>query len=232
MRILAVGAHPDDVELLCGGTLALYARRGDAVVMAAACTGDRDDPEIPPEEMAQIRRAEATAAAAVIGAEYICLGFSDETVFPTEESCLRFVDLIRQARPDLIITHGPGDYHVDHQNTGQLTFWASTLATVAHIHTAYPPAPLRPPIYHMDNVAGINFLPTEYVDISQVIELKREMLGQHRSQFRVFERTGVDLMDQMLTMSRFRGHQCDAAYAEGFRRLDIHRRIPSRRLLP
>lgn len=232
MRILAVGAHPDDLEMLCGGTLALYARCVDTVIMATACTGDRDDPDISPEEMARIRRAEATAAAAVIGAQYLCLGFSDESVFPSEENCLRFVDLIRQARPDLIITHGPDDYHMDHRNTGQLTFWASTLATVAHIHTAYSPAPVRPPIYHMDNVAGINFLPTEYVDISEVIELKKEMLSKHQSQFRVFERTGTDLMDQMLTMSRFRGYQCGVASAEGFRRLGIYPRIPTRRLLP
>ena len=63
MPILVVGAHPDDLEMLCGGTLALYARRGDAVIMASACTGDRDDPDILPEEMAHIRFAEATAAA-------------------------------------------------------------------------------------------------------------------------------------------------------------------------
>jgi len=232
MRVLGVGAHPDDLELLCGGTLALFARRGDTVIMASVCTGDRDDPSIMPEEMARIREAEALAASQVIGAQFLCLGFSDETVFPTEENCLRFVDLIRQARPDLIITHGPGDYHVDHLNTGQLTFWASTLATVTHIHTDHPAAPVRPPIYHMDNVACISFLPTEYVDISDVIELKKEMLRQHHSQFAVFRRSGLDLMDQMLTMSRLRGYQCEAAYAEGFRRADIHRRIPARRLLP
>jgi LmbE family N-acetylglucosaminyl deacetylase len=232
MRVLGVGAHPDDLEMLCGGTLALYARRGDTVIMASACTGDRDDPAIPPQEMARIRDAEARAAASVIGAQYLCLGFSDETVFPSEENCLRFVDLIRQARPDLIITHGPGDYHIDHLNTGQLTFWASTLATVTHIRTAHPPAPVRPPIYHMDNVACIGFLPTEYVDISDVIAQKKDMLSQHRSQIHVFGDTGLDLLDQMLTMSRLRGYQCEAAYAEGFRRLDIHRRIPVQRLLP
>jgi len=232
MRVLGVGAHPDDLEILCGGTLALYARRGDTVIMGTACTGDRDDPDISPAEMARLREAEARTAASLIGATYVCLGLSDETVFPTEANCLRFVDLIRVARPDLIITHAPDDYHMDHRNTSELTFWASTMATVAHIQTAHPPAPVRPPIYYMDTVAGIGFLPTEYVDISEVIEIKKEMLAQHRSQFRVFERSGIDLMDQMLTVARFRGYQCEVPYAEGFRRLDVHRRIPTRRLLP
>jgi LmbE family N-acetylglucosaminyl deacetylase len=232
MRILAVGAHPDDLEILCGGTLALCARRGDEVVMASACTGDRDDPGTAPRQMAALRDAEARAAAALIGAKYLCLGFSDETVFPTEENCLRFMDLIRQARPELIITHGPDDYHVDHIHTGQLIFWASTLATVTHIRSEHPPAPLRPPIYHMDNVAGIDFLPSEYVDISEVIDIKKEMLSQHRSQVLVFECTGLDLIDQMTTIARLRGYQSGAAYAEGFRRMDIHRRVPAQRLLP
>jgi hypothetical protein len=84
----------------------------------------------------------------------------------------------------------------------------------------------------MDNVACIDFLPTEYVDISDVIDLKKEMLRQHQSQVRVFQQTGLDLLDQMLTMSRLRGYQSDCAFAEGFRLMNIHRRIPARRLLP
>ena len=74
MNILAVGANPDDVEFLCAGTLAVYAKRGDSVSISFLTTGDKGSSKIPPEEMATIRQQEAQNAAKIIGAKVFPLG--------------------------------------------------------------------------------------------------------------------------------------------------------------
>jgi len=77
MRILGIGAHPDDFEINCGGTLARFHQRGHHVVMAFACSGDKGHFRIPPAELADIRKQEAQESAAVIQAESIWLGYHD-----------------------------------------------------------------------------------------------------------------------------------------------------------
>ena len=77
MRVLAVGAHPDDLEILCGGTLARFVQEGHEVVMCHATRGDRGSFVHTSEEIARIRGAEARRAAEICGAEYATLGFSD-----------------------------------------------------------------------------------------------------------------------------------------------------------
>ncbi|MCZ7545518.1 MAG: PIG-L family deacetylase [Anaerolineae bacterium] len=79
--VLAVGAHPDDIEILCAGTLARYAQAGVRVVIGVATDGSAGHMAIPPDELAGIRRAEAERAAAVIGAELIWMGYTDELLF-------------------------------------------------------------------------------------------------------------------------------------------------------
>ncbi|MDH3674677.1 MAG: PIG-L family deacetylase, partial [Anaerolineae bacterium] len=101
MRVLAVGAHPDDLEILCGGTLARYAQEGHAVIMCVATDGTAGHMEIKPPELAQIREREARAAAEVIKAEFIWLGYPDELIFNDRETRLAVIDAIRQARPDV-----------------------------------------------------------------------------------------------------------------------------------
>ncbi len=74
LRVLAVGAHPDDLEIICAGTLARYAQRGDQIIMAIATDGSAGHMEIPPAELVQIRYDEAKQAADLIGAEFYWLG--------------------------------------------------------------------------------------------------------------------------------------------------------------
>src|SRR5687768_16061526 len=104
MRVLAVGAHPDDLEILCGGTLARYVQEGHEVVMCHATRGNRGSFVHTSEEIARIRGEEARRAAEVAGAEYVALGFSDCEVLASDPDQRRaVVDLVRDARPDLII---------------------------------------------------------------------------------------------------------------------------------
>jgi LmbE family N-acetylglucosaminyl deacetylase len=182
MRILAVGAHPDDLEILCAGTLARYAAEGHGVTMAHVCSGHLGHYLLPPEELVPMRRAEARAAAALIGAASVSLDLPDAGVrAEAEDQRLLMVDVIRQARPDVILTHSPADYMPDHVAVSELVFAASFAATVPHLVTAHPHHPKVAALYHFDTLAGVGFEPEEYVDVTAVMDVKRQMLAQHQS---------------------------------------------------
>jgi LmbE family N-acetylglucosaminyl deacetylase len=235
MNILAIGAHPDDIEILCAGTLALYARQGHNVVMAPFTCGDMGDLKIAPPELARIRRGESEAAAAVIGARLLWPNVMDEHVFPNEVQRRLMIDVIREADPDVIFTHSPDDYHPDHRYVSQLVFDSYFQKGLPHI-----PGQSRPAcrfggtqIYYMDTIAGIGFHPTEYVDITTVIEIKRRMLRSHESQFSaISELASRDIEQVMEIQAGFRGLAGDCAFAEAFRRLESWQRGLSKRLLP
>ncbi|HUW09334.1 MAG TPA: PIG-L family deacetylase [Anaerolineae bacterium] len=233
MRIMAVGAHPDDVEVQCAGTMARYAQLGHQVTICVCCSGSGGHMHIPPDELARIREGEARKAAALIDAEFIWLGVPDGFLMDNEETRLGFTDAIRRARPDVIITHSPEDYHPDHVMAGELVFTASFLCGLPNIATDYPAHLVVPPIYYMDTPAGKRFLPTEYVDITETIEIKRQMLACHESQLVwLRDHDDIDVLEFMELHSRVRGMQCGVACAEGFRQADVWPRTPPRRLLP
>lgn len=102
-RVLAVGAHPDDIEIRCGGTLASYAAAGHHVMMACATNGNKGHTSIPPKELAIIREREARASVAIIDADLFWLDFPDAELFYDAPTRLAFVNMIRQANPDIII---------------------------------------------------------------------------------------------------------------------------------
>jgi LmbE family N-acetylglucosaminyl deacetylase len=234
MRVLAVVAHPDDIDILCAGTMARYAKDGAVVYLCNATSGDRGSVELSMDEIRAVREEEAKRSAAVIGAEYRCLEFHDGDLLTDDLSAReRFVDLFREAKPDVVFTHHPDDYHADHQATSRLVFDASFLATVPLLKSTHPAFDHVIPIYHIDTMAGIGFEPQEYVDISDVFNLKREMLSQHTSQVTwMKEHDDLDTIDFMETMSRFRGIQCGVRYAEAFSRRQVWLRNPPVRLLP
>ena len=139
MRVLAIGAHPDDLEMLCAGTLAKYAARGDHITMAVATNGEVGSPTLTKEEIAETRKAEAMAAADVIGAELVWMNHPDEFLFSNEHTRLHFLNVVRQSRPDVILTHAPSDYHPDHRATGQIVWDIRVMTTVPNIKTQAPP---------------------------------------------------------------------------------------------
>jgi LmbE family N-acetylglucosaminyl deacetylase len=216
MRVLAVGAHPDDLEILCGGTLAKYAKRGDHVSMAVATNGEVGSPMLAKQEIAEIRRQEAAASAKVIGADFYWMNYPDEFLFSTEHTRLAFLDLVRQDRPDVIITHAPTDYHPDHRTTGGILWDIRVMTTVPNISTEHPPCKQIPEIFYMETVAGIDFVPQHYVDIGETFSLKREMLACHKSQSIWLEdQYQISYLDMIEITGRYRGFQCGVKYAEG-----------------
>jgi N-acetylglucosamine malate deacetylase 1 len=234
MNVLAVGAHPDDLEILCGGTLARCVARGDHVVMCHASRGDRGAFAATREEIAAVRAREAEAAARVGGATHTCLGFSDAEVDASDpDQRAAVIDLVREHRPDLIITHAPDDYMGDHNEVSRLVFECSFHATLPLLTSARPAHDVVAPILYMDTLGGVGFIPTEYVDISPVIATKRAMLEAHASQVAwLHDHDGVDVVEDMLTAARMRGIQCGVRYAEGFRPCQTWLRQVPRRLLP
>lgn len=232
MNILAVGCHPDDLEIGCGGTLAKYAAHGHAVTMCIVANGNRGHAIIGLEELRGIRHAEALRAAAVIGADFTELDVPDLEVDSTNQATVvELTDLIRRVKPDVILTHSPDDYMKDHIEVSRLVCDASFSASVPHF--ASGPACGVAPIYFMDTLAGVGFLPEEYVDITGTIEKKIEALEKHESQIKwMRDHDGIDFAEFVRVCSKFRGLQCGATYAEGFRVYKAWPRIKPQRLLP
>ncbi|HUT56251.1 MAG TPA: PIG-L family deacetylase [Phycisphaerae bacterium] len=233
LRVLAVGAHPDDLELLCGGTLARYAELGHQVVMVHLLNGDKGHYKLSSYEVAKTRAAEAQAAGAVIGAEVLTLGIPDCELVADLATRRRVIDLIRQVRPDVVITHAPNDYMADHTAASRLVCDATFFSTVPLLATQHKPNDKVAPVFFMDTVAGVDFLPTEYVDITGCFETKRQMLSCHRSQLAYLaEHDKIDFLEFMEAINRFRGLQCGVRYAEAFRQYEAWARKAPRRLLP
>ena len=240
ITVLAIGAHGDDLEMFCGGTLARCRQRGDRVVMCVVTDG-RGRPKGELETVVAIRRAEAQAAADVIGAELVWMGIPDGGVMFNEATRHLFIEVIRQTRPDLIITHPAQDYHPDHKTSNALVLDAAQIARTANYPSQYPPHRGVVPVAFMEAERGIDFLPEEYVDISDVWEQKLQMLEAHRSQlmpgeydksFTVPARTDNPFVSYAQALSGFRGLACNVPHAEGFRWWRAANRILAKRILP
>src|SRR5437870_959736 len=130
LRLLIIGAHPDDADYAAGGTAALYRAAGHTVRMVSLTNGDAGHHVHPGAQLAKRRLAEATAAGAVIGATYELFDIHDGELEPTLQNRWKVIHLIRSFDPDLILTHRPNDYHPDHRYTSQLVQDAAYMITV------------------------------------------------------------------------------------------------------
>ena len=233
MIVLAIGAHPDDVELLCAGTLARYAEEGHKVVISHLCNGDKGSSKISSSEIAKIRREEAIQSASIIGATSIWGGFSDGEIVIDLYSRKKVVDIIRQANPDVIITHFPGDYHSDHINTSKLVFESIYLTNLKLWKSNFNNTKKFPHLYYMDTLAGINFLPEEYVDITKTLETKIKMMLKMSSQLGwLKEMHDCDAPEYIRAVARFRGFQAAIPYAEAFVQQKMYPGGLTKRILP
>ena len=235
MKVLAIGCHPDDLEIGCGGTLALYARNGHSVFMCHVANGDMGHAVIMPGDLASIRTTEAEASGAVLGAKKVInLNVHDLFVDShNEDQVSKVVEVIREVCPDIIITHSPDDYMRDHVETSRLVFNASFSSSIPHYFTETRSWPAIVPVYYMDTLAGVGFLPEEYTDITDTLELKLNALEKHESQLKwMRDHDGIDFLDFVRTVSKFRGLQSGVKYAEGFRSCRSWPRQTTKRLLP
>lgn len=233
LRVLAIGAHPDDVEICCAGTLARYIERGDHVTVAIVCKGDSASLNLPPDQLVQVRSREAQAAARVLGADLIQMGLPDWGVDPTFETTKLFAGVIRQAQPNVILTHFHTDYGSDHNNTFVLVRDGALAATVPNIKTGHRPLKRQPAILLWEPLGGYGFQPDAYVDITKTMRKKLRMLACHKSQREWLDRHGgIDFVDYVNVTARFRGYQAAVKMAEGFVTLKNWAQIPAGSLLP
>jgi len=218
MNILFVGAHPDDIESLAGGTAACYAKRGDKVFFCVATNGNVGSSTLPKDEIAAIRRQEALDSAAVIGAELIWLDFDDEFLLDSVETRHAFIEAFRLARPDVVFCHCRDDYNPDHSISGMLVDECISMASIPNIKTASKPTAKIPHVYFMDTLAGVNFTPELYVDVTNTFDAKVKMVGCHASQARWMKDLFGYEMDVFLEIpAKFRGLQAGCPMAEAFR---------------
>lgn len=234
VHVMGIGAHPDDLEILCGGTLARYRKQGHDVTMCHIAAGDRGATAGNRTDLAAVRDGEARRAAESIGASCVSLNVPDGEVNSNDEHQKRsLTEAIRVARPDVVITHSAADYMADHNETSELASACSFLATLPLFETETPAYGPVPAVLFMDTLAGLDFTPTEYVDISVELDQKVEMMRLHPSQLEWLDgHDSTDMLEQIVAVARFRGIQCGVRHAEAFTASPRWLRLRPTRLLP
>ncbi len=230
VTILAIHAHPDDIETLCAGTLALLAAEGHQIWIATATAGEAGSSTLSNAETAAVRIAEATASAAVIGAGYKCIGLPDLGVFNDDAGRRRVTETVRSAVPDVVITASPVDYHPDHEAISLLVRDACFAASVPNYQTgSSKPLAAIPHLYFMDPIEGrdregVRVQPDFGVEVTRGFDTKRAMLAAHASQDAwVAKQHGIS--DHLASMERWtarRGRHLGVPLAEGFRQYRHH----------
>ena len=222
-RILAIHAHPDDIEILCAGTLSHLIDDGHHVTIVTMTAGDCGTAEHSPDDIKRIRVAEAQASAQLLNAEYRCAGFEDLAIFNDDPSRRRITELLRQTQPDIVITASPVDYHCDHEATSVLVRDACFAAPAPnYLSGNAPPLTAIPHLYFCDPDEGLDrdgnvVLPDFVVDVDSKMQLKREALACHQSQRAWLQKHhGMDnYIETMVEWTNARG-------GEGFRQYRCH----------
>jgi LmbE family N-acetylglucosaminyl deacetylase len=192
MRVLAVGAHPDDIELGCGGTLLAHRARGDEVTLLVMTTGERG----PQDAKSRIREQED--AVALLGAGLLWGGFQDGAVDEGRDAVTVVQDAVAKVGPDLIYAHAPDDTHQDHRATARAVLSAARRMRQVLLY---------------ESPTSTQFSPSIYVNVAAFIEAKMDLLRAHMSQ--VLKNGLVDL-EALEAQARYHGFRARLRYAEAF----------------
>jgi LmbE family N-acetylglucosaminyl deacetylase len=200
MNVLAIGAHPDDIEYGCGGMLTKYAQRGHDVYLWIASNGALGGD-------GAVREQEQTESARVMGVREVFWGRYPDTEIPlNRELIVRIEAVIRQIEPRMIFVHYPDDTHQDHRNLAQGTMSA----------TRYVPNFL-----FYEGPTTQNFTPNCFTDIEPVLEEKLACLKAHRSQVTKTNIEDLTILELARSSANFRGIQARVKYAEAFQSIRL-----------
>lgn len=205
-KIVCVGAHPDDPESGCGGTLVLLAKAGHEVTVIYLTTGERGIKGIGLDESANIRRQEGINACAILKAKPVFAGQIDGDTIVNNAWIKKMQELISSEKPDIVFSHWPLDSHIDHQVSGLL------------VSQAWLRAKPKFALYFYEVCIGeqsMTFHPTDYVDITEVQEQKKKAVYCHISQ------DPPDIYNcGHASMEDFRGRELGVKAAEAFIRMN------------
>ncbi len=195
MNILAIGAHPDDIEFGCGGTLIKYAGKGARIDLLVVTDGARGG-------RARTRRSEQLKAAKVLGARRVHWGGYRDTLLPSVRHLIDCVErVLRLVRPDFIFVNNPDDTHQDHRQVARAAVSATRYA--------------RNVLFY-EGPTTVNFTPTVFIDIAEEIESKIRALRHHHSQVMKTRIEGTAICEIAQASAHFRGVQGRVRWAEGF----------------
>lgn len=195
MNILALGAHPDDIEIGCGGALLKYARAGHHVQLMILTDGARGGDS-------EVRRNEQVASSRILGARDIFWGGYRDTELPVAREAIQQIeDVVKKVDPAFIFVNYFDDTHQDHRH----------LATCTVTATRYT----RNVLFY-ETPTTQNFSPTVYVDIDGLLEDKVRSLEAHASQVRKTNVEGLSILEIARASAHFRGLQGRVRAAEAF----------------
>jgi N-acetylglucosamine malate deacetylase 1 len=202
LNVVVVGAHPDDPETGCGGTIALYTEQGHNVTIVYLTRGEAGIPGKTHAEAAQIRTAESEKACAILKAKPVFAGQIDGDTFVNNTRYEEFRKLLGAENPDIVFAHWPVDSHRDHRAASLLTYDA-WLAGGRQFDLYY---------FEVDQGEQTQiFHPTHYVDIDSTLQLKHDACFAHASQL-----PATSFWPLHTKMQEFRGIECGVKNAEAF----------------
>jgi len=245
-RVIAIGAHPDDIEFHMAGTLALLAQSGYETHYFNLSTGNCGSTEYDGRATRSIRRREARKGARILGACFHGPVADDLEIFYEIRMLRRVAAVVREVKPEIVLTHSPQDYMEDHTNTCRLAVTAAFTRGMPNFRTSPPrrPSEYDVTVYHamphgLRDGLRRRVIPGLFVDTTSVLKLKRQALSAHRSQQNwLDESQGMSsYLQAMEEASREVGRMSRRfRYAEGWRRhlhlgFSRHERDPLKRAL-
>ena len=207
-HVMAVGAHPDDIEFGCGGTLLKHKKRGDKVIYV--CMTDTQSVDKTTNKVIRSHKQlkdETQCSADALGVDEIhYLPFEDLNVPFSIESVSELEKLIKKYEIDTIYTHWTGDSNQDHIATFKATRAAARYVPNVYCYEQIPIPRLS------ENLMSINY----YVNIDTTFVQKIVAAECHKSQFKKYKEVGFDVTENLTTLAKYRGIQACCKYAEGF----------------
>lgn len=197
MKYLFIGAHPDDIEYSCGGTLLRLAAEGHEVYLVIMTNGGAAEKSIKDDREAEQWKAYRYSKAKRL----LILSFKDGAIKANARSIGKIASLIEEINPDVVVTHYPDDSHQDHRNVAAIV----KSATRRRCSLAY-----------FDSYSSINFKPNVFVDITSFVRKKKEMLRLFKSQVTKYNDRGIDFVEKSILISTLNGYECKSSFAEGF----------------
>lgn len=235
LHILAIGAHPDDIELNVGGTLLRYKEMGHRIYIALTTSGNTGSNVMTnTDEIGRVREAEMLASARIYDAKVRFLRNDDERLLDTNETRTQVLDVMRWADPDVIFTHWWADESPDHAMTSKLVRNMVLSLPGRNQQSHEKPCTKRVSVFMWEPTWGIGYEPEVYVDIGENhLEAKLAAIALHRSQLPYMADFGNnDFANNQRIRAAFRGNQYGCKYAETFRAFRIKGYMPDFKMLP